>query len=66
MLANVGGLDRLLRVLFSFALLSFALFSGHPYSWIGYLGIVPLLTAITGFCPIYALAGTNSRPLTHM
>lgn len=60
---NVGTLDRALRVLFGLALLAFAFFSGHPYAWIGYIGIVPLLTALVGNCPLYSLFGISSCPI---
>lgn len=63
MTKNVGGLDRILRVVFGLALLAFAFFSGHQYAWIGYIGIVPLLTAALGTCPLYSILGVSSCPL---
>jgi hypothetical protein len=60
---NVGTLDRALRVLFGLALLAFAFFSGHAYAWIGYIGIVPLLTALLGNCPLYSIFGISSCPI---
>jgi len=63
MKTNVGKLDRVLRVVFGLALLAFAFFSGHQYAWIGYIGVVPLLTAIVGNCPLYSIFGISSCPV---
>lgn len=60
---NVGKLDRILRVVFGVALLAFAFFSGHAYAWIGYLGIIPLVTAAIGNCPVYSIFGISSCPV---
>ncbi|CAN1531926.1 Protein of unknown function DUF2892 [Caulobacteraceae bacterium] len=61
---NEGAVDRVLRVLVGIAILSLA-FVGPRTPW-AYLGIVPLLTGIVGFCPLYAILGINtcgvSRP----
>lgn len=63
MKTNVGKLDRVLRVVFGLALLAFAFFSGHPYAYIGYIGVIPLLTAIVGNCPVYSIFGISSCPV---
>ena len=60
---NVGSIDRILRVVFGLALLAFAFFSGHQYAWIGYIGIVPLLTAAMSWCPLYSIFGVSSCPV---
>jgi hypothetical protein len=65
MAANVGAIDRILRVLIGIALLAFALKIGFPdtgWNAIGWIGIVPILTAIVGYCPAYALLGLSSCP----
>lgn len=60
MKANVGGIDRALRILVGIALLGMAAFGiGTPWTWIG---IVPLATAAIGFCPLYPLLGLNTCP----
>ena len=61
MQANVGSLDRALRVIVGLALLSLV-FVGPQTLW-GLVGIVPLLTAAVGFCPAYTLLGLNTCPL---
>ena len=52
---NVGGLDRVLRIVVGLGVLSLA-FIG-PQSPLGYLGLAPLLTGIVGTCPLYTLLG---------
>jgi hypothetical protein len=61
MQANVGSLDRALRIIVGLALLSLV-FVGPQTLW-GLVGIVPLLTAAVGFCPAYTLLGLNTCPL---
>lgn len=57
---NVGGIDRILRVVLGVALVAWALFGGPIWAWIG---VVPLLTGLVSFCPIYALLGFNTCPM---
>jgi hypothetical protein len=58
MRANEGGLDRAVRVIAGLGILSLA-FVGPQTPW-GYLGMIPLLTGLVGFCPAYALFGINT------
>ncbi len=60
MKTNEGGIDRALRVIVGLAVLSLA-FVGPKTPW-GYVGLVPLLTGLVGFCPLYALLGINTCP----
>ena len=57
MKANEGGVDRALRIIGGLAILSLA-FVGPQTPW-AYVGVVPLLTGLVGFCPLYALLGVN-------
>jgi len=52
---NVGILERWARVLIGLAILSLIFVLQGGVKWIGLLGIIPLLTGIVGFCPLYAL-----------
>jgi hypothetical protein len=61
MQANVGSIDRIARVLVGLLLLALA-FTGTIGAW-GYIGIVPLLTAALGFCPLYTVLGIRTCPL---
>ena len=60
MKSNVGTIDRTLRVLVGVALLSLLGIAEGNLRWIGLLGIVPLATALLGFCPLYSLLGISS------
>ena len=60
MLRNEGNLDRLLRVIAGLVLLALV-FVGPQTPW-GWIGLVPLLTGIIGFCPAYALFGIRTCP----
>ncbi|MDD3762469.1 MAG: DUF2892 domain-containing protein [Nevskiales bacterium] len=59
MKANVGGIDRILRITLGIALIVWALLGGPVWAWIG---IVPLLTGTFRFCPPYALFGWSTCP----
>jgi len=48
---NLGGIDRAIRILAGAVLLALV-FIGPQTPW-GYLGLVPLLTGVIGFCPAY-------------
>jgi hypothetical protein len=62
MKSNVGGIDRVLRIAAGAVLIGLTL-SGHIGVW-GWLGLVPLLTGVIGFCPLYPLLGFSSCPLS--
>ncbi len=58
---NVGGIDRILRIVVGLALVAWAALLGGPvWAWIG---IVPLATGAVGFCPLYPLLGMNTCPM---
>lgn len=58
MQANLGALDRALRIIVGLALIGLSL-SG-VIGWWGWLGVIPLLTAFVSFCPLYALLKINT------
>lgn len=62
MKANVGSIDKILRVLVGIALLTLVFVLEGPARWLGLIGIVPLATAAFGFCPAYALFGLSTCP----
>ena len=66
MKTNVGTLDRILRVVVGLALIAFALgfiAPGAGYNWLGWIGVVPLLTAVVGSCPLYSVMGLSTCPV---
>ena len=56
---NEGTLDRTVRIVLGLAILSLA-FVG-PQSPLGYLGLVPLVTGLVGFCPLYRIVGLRTN-----
>jgi len=58
MKSNVGGPDKILRVAAGVALIAFTLL-GIIGAW-GWIGLVPLLTGLFNFCPLYTLIGVNT------
>ena len=61
MKSNVGGIDRVLRIVLGLALIAMTL-TGTIGVW-GRIGLVPLGTAALGFCPLYAMLGLNTCPM---
>jgi len=61
MKANVGGIDKALRIVAGLILIGLAIAGiGSPWTWIG---VVPLLTGLVGFCPVYPLLGLSTCPM---
>lgn len=61
MKSNVGGIDRLLRIVAGLVLIALVA-TGTVGAW-GWIGVVPLLTGLIGFCPLYPLLGVSTCPL---
>jgi hypothetical protein len=57
---NVGNPDRAFRIILGIGLISLA-FVGPQTLW-GWVGVIPLLTAFVGSCPLYSLLGVNTCP----
>ncbi len=62
MQVNVGSTDKVVRIVIGLVLLSLLYFVEGKARWFGLIGLVPLLTAFTGFCPLYTLLGMNTCP----
>jgi len=58
MKANVGTLDRGLRIVGGLTLIALAA-TGQVGVW-GWIGVVPLLTGVFRYCPAYPLIGMNT------
>lgn len=58
MVRNEGTVDRVIRIALGVVLLSLV-FVG-PATWLGWFGLVPLATGLTGFCPLYRLIGVRT------
>ena len=61
MTANVGGIDRLLRIVAGLALIALAA-TGVVGAW-GYLGVIVLATGVFRFCGAYTIFGINTCPM---
>ena len=61
MTANVGGIDRILRIVAGLALIALAA-TGVVGAW-GYLGVIVLATGVFRFCGAYTLFGINTCPM---
>jgi hypothetical protein len=55
---NVGGIDRLARFALGMVLIAMTL-TGFIGVW-GWVGLVPLLTAVFSTCPVYSLLGVRT------
>lgn len=62
MKSNVGGIDKVARIVIGAGLVG-ATAAGILPAW-GYIGIVPLVTGLMGWCPLYRLIGLNTCPMT--
>ncbi|MBS7670502.1 YgaP family membrane protein [Croceicoccus gelatinilyticus] len=58
---NEGKLDRILRVVVGLFVIALV-FVGPQTSW-GWLGLIPLITGLVGFCPLYRIVGLNTCPM---
>jgi len=58
MKTNVGGIDRILRIVIGLVLIALTV-TGTIGVW-GWLGVVPLATGAIGWCPPYAIFGWNT------
>lgn len=63
MKANVGGIDKVLRIVVGLAVLSLVFVLPEPTRWWGLAGLVPLLTGFMNFCPLYSILGLNTCPV---
>lgn len=58
--ANVGGIDKSVRIVAGVALLALLFFVEGNARWWGLLGLIPLFTGLFGYCPLYSLFGMNT------
>lgn len=58
MKANIGGIDKVLRILVGLALIAWVLLANGPvWAW---FGVLPIVTALVNFCPAYTILGINT------
>jgi len=61
MKSNVGSIDRIARIVIGLVLIALTL-AGAIGVW-GWIGIVPLATALLGYCPLYQVLGFSTCPM---
>lgn len=62
---NVGTVDKTIRIVVGVALLSLIFVLDGGVRWLGLLGLVLIITALSGWCPGYAVLGVNSCDKKH-
>jgi len=64
MSVNVGMFDRFARIVVGVALIAFALgfiAPGTGWNWVGWIGVLAIVTALIGNCPAYSVFGVSTR-----
>jgi len=61
MKANVGSIDRAIRIIAGVILITLA--ATNIFAPWGWIGVIPLFTGIFKYCPIYPLLGMNTCPM---
>ena len=51
---NIGQIDKVARIVIGLALLAWGVMEKN---WLGAIGLVPLVTALAGWCPLYSILG---------
>ncbi|MDI1313972.1 DUF2892 domain-containing protein [Prosthecobacter sp.] len=54
---NIGTVDRALRIIAGLGIIAYGIVN---HTWLGAIGVVPLLTAFVRFCPLYAPLGIST------
>ncbi len=57
MKTNIGTADRIVRVVIGLAIIAIGVYFK---SWWGIIGVIPLITALTGFCGLYVPFGIST------
>jgi len=60
---NVGSADRIIRIVIGLVLIAYAIPLGFPstgWNWVGWIGVVPIVTALVGNCPAYSILGVST------
>ena len=60
MYTNVGGIDKIIRIIAGCGLISLFFLLRGDARWLGLLGVVPLATGLIGYCPLYSLVGWST------
>lgn len=58
--ANVGKIDKAVRLVLALVLFSLLFILQGDIKWLGLLGVIPLATGLLNWCPIWMLLGVNT------
>lgn len=58
MKTNVGGSDRIIRLVLGAVIIALGFYFK---SWWGVIGVVPIITGLLNFCPVYYLIGVSTK-----
>lgn len=58
MKANVGSKDRIVRIVLGVVIIVLGFYFN---SWLGIIGIVPIITGSLNYCPAYSLIGVSTK-----
>lgn len=56
-MCNEGKIDRIIRVVLGVVIIAWGVMNNN---WLGAIGLIPLGTALIGFCPLYAILKINT------
>jgi DUF2892 family protein len=65
MTCNIGIVERTIRIVVGLLLIAYAIpiwFAPSGWNWIGWIGIIPLITGLVGMCPLYTILGISTCP----
>ncbi|MFC5559349.1 DUF2892 domain-containing protein [Ureibacillus thermophilus] len=60
MSANVGTVDRVIRIVLGLAILSLLFILEGNLKYLGLIGLIPFITGLVKFCPLYSLFKINT------
>jgi hypothetical protein len=60
MKVNEGSLDRIIRVILGLIILSLWFVLQGNAKYLALIGLIPILTALIGWCPLYSIFGLNT------
>ena len=57
---NEGATDRSIRILVGLGLLSWVVLGNGAIRYVGLFGLIPLITGVIGYCPLYTMLGMKT------
>lgn len=57
MMCNIGKVDKTIRLVLGIVIIGWGVMNNN---WLGAIGLIPLGTALMGWCPLYSILGVNT------